>query len=78
MTPDRSFQQLVQQYLDGTATPDGMQRLNQQLRTVPEARQWFIELLNVDSALAAALIDEPTAPRNRSCAVSRPPAVRPS
>lgn len=59
MTPDRSFQQLVQQYLDGTATPDGMQRLNQQLRTVPEARQWFIELLNVDSALAAALIDEP-------------------
>jgi len=62
MTPDRSFQQLVQQYLDGTATPDGMQRLNQQLRTVPEARQWFIELLNVDSALAAALIDEPTGP----------------
>jgi len=59
MTPDRSFQQLVQQYLDGTATPDGMQRLNQQLRTVPEAREWFIELLNIDSALAAALIDEP-------------------
>ncbi|QDU38617.1 FecR protein [Maioricimonas rarisocia] len=61
MNTDRSLEQLVQKYLDGTATPDDMERLNERLRNDEAARQWFIELLNVDSAVAATLVDDPDA-----------------
>ncbi|MBI5759889.1 MAG: hypothetical protein HZA46_15330 [Planctomycetales bacterium] len=45
---------LCQRSLDGTLTAEEMARLNARLRTDAEARREFAELLNLDSALAAA------------------------
>lgn len=44
---------LLQRYIDGLATPDDVRQLNEQLREDDRARREFIEMLNVDSALAA-------------------------
>lgn len=44
---------LVQRYVDGTASAEDMRQLNALLRDNPRLRQEFIELLNLDSALAA-------------------------
>lgn len=44
---------LLQRYVDGTASVDDMRQLNSQLRDAPKTRREFIELLNLDSALAA-------------------------
>ena len=50
---NRSDSELVQRYVDGTASAEEMKQLNAQLRGNPERRREFIELLNLDSALAA-------------------------
>lgn len=51
MSNDRD-NELLQRYMDGTASAEDMKRLNSQLRSDPEARQEFMVLLNLDSALA--------------------------
>lgn len=51
MTNDRASK-LVQRYVDGTSAAKDMKQLNAQLRDNPEVRREFIELLNLDSALA--------------------------
>ncbi|MCC6512063.1 MAG: FecR domain-containing protein [Pirellulaceae bacterium] len=43
---------LANDYMEGTASASQLQHLNQWLRTSPEARQTFIELVHLDSALA--------------------------
>lgn len=53
MTRKREFEQLAQRYLDGQATATDIARLNERLRADAAARQWLIELLDLDSALAA-------------------------
>lgn len=57
MKQDREFERLVQRYIDGQATAPEIERLNERLLSDAEARQWFIEWLNLDSALAAAVVD---------------------
>ncbi len=57
MNRDRDFQSLVQRYMDGQATADEIDRLNEELRSKAQARLQFIELLNLDSALAAIAVD---------------------
>lgn len=49
--------QIAQRYVDGQATADDMRTLNEQLRRDAAFRQWFIEMLNLDSALGAAFAD---------------------
>ena len=44
---------LMQRYLDGQATAEEISVLNEELRRSPEARQRFLDLTNLDSALAA-------------------------
>lgn len=51
------FDRLVQRYLDGQVTPDEMETLNLHLSSNAAARQSLIEFLNLDSALAATLVD---------------------
>ncbi len=48
------FDTLMQRYVDGGIQSDEMERLNALLRIDAEARREFAEILNVDSALAAA------------------------
>jgi hypothetical protein len=48
------FNQLVQRYVDGSASPPDVDALNRRLREDAEFRQSFIEMLNLDSALGAA------------------------
>jgi len=45
--------ELLQRYVNGTASAEDMKQLNTQLRDNPGIRREFIELLNLDSALAA-------------------------
>ncbi len=56
MKPDREFQTLVERYVDGQATAEQVAALSERLRRDAAARQWFIELLNLDSALAAVAL----------------------
>ncbi|QDU75411.1 FecR protein [Bremerella volcania] len=51
MSNDQKFQQNVQDYLEGRATPEQFLQLNEQLRSDPAARRAFREMLNLDSAL---------------------------
>lgn len=51
MSKQHTFQQNVQDYLEGRATPDQVLQLNQCLRDDPEARRAFREMLNLDSFL---------------------------
>lgn len=55
MSDQPQLDQLVQDYLEGLATEAQVADLNRQLRTDPEARRRFRELLNLDSAIAAAV-----------------------
>jgi hypothetical protein len=52
MSKDR-LSQLLQRYVDGLATPEDVRELNDRLRQDPQARRELIEIMNVDSALAA-------------------------
>jgi hypothetical protein len=45
--------ELIQRYIDGIASAEDMNRLNRRLHDDPIARSSFMELLNLDSALAA-------------------------
>jgi len=60
MNADRDFELLVQRYIDGLASAEEIERLNERLGGDADARREFIELLNLDSALAVAAesIDE--------------------
>ncbi len=60
-------EELMQRYADGEATAEEIALLNQQLRNDAAARAQFIELMNLDSALAAHAADWPQ--------VSKPAAV---
>jgi hypothetical protein len=57
MKRDPEFQLLVQRFVDGQATATEVGRLNERLRRDAEARQWFIELLDLDSALTEVSLD---------------------
>lgn len=57
MNRDRTFQRLVQRYIEGQATARELELLSTRLRDDPEARLWFIEMMNLDSALAAIAVD---------------------
>lgn len=54
MNADRDFELLVQRYIDGLVSAEEIERLNERLRGDADARREFIELLNLDSALAIA------------------------
>lgn len=54
MQPRDTFSLLVQRYLDGTATADEVDQLDARLQSDPQARRDYVELLNLDSALAEA------------------------
>ena len=54
MNANAAFDALVQSYLDGTITPGEMARLNARLHADSAERRAFSEMLNLDSALAAA------------------------
>ncbi len=54
MNRSDDFAALVHRYLDGTATPADVARLDARLRDDPQARKDYAELLNLDSALAEA------------------------
>lgn len=51
------FHLLVQRYIEGLGTALEIEQLNSRLRDDPEARQWFIEMLNLDSTLTAIAAD---------------------
>ena len=57
MKRDHKFEVLVQRYVDAQITDSEVLQLNQRLRGDAEARQRFIELMNLDSALVAAAVD---------------------
>ena len=57
MNQEREFQALIQRYIDGQATAAEIEWLNGLLRCDAQARLRFIELLNLDSALAAVAVD---------------------
>lgn len=48
------LEKLIDSYVDGSISAEGMEELNELLRDDAEARREFAELLNLDSALAAA------------------------
>ncbi|MFG0334454.1 MAG: LamG-like jellyroll fold domain-containing protein [Maioricimonas sp. JB049] len=83
MKTDHSLEQLVQKYLDGLVSRVELKQLNGRLRSDEAARQWFLELLNVDSAIAASLVDVPDAgqvvsvPASGVAAASDSPEVSP-
>ena len=53
MKPDTALESLIQRYLDGVATAQDLGELNGHLRSDAAARSQFMEMLNLDSALAA-------------------------
>lgn len=53
MTIKPEFETLVNRYMDGLATAEEVQLLNERLRTNGKAHRSFAELLNLDSALGA-------------------------
>lgn len=55
MSDDPHFSLLVQQYMEGQATPQDVAWLNQRLRDDADARRQFRALLDLDSALAGAV-----------------------
>ncbi len=52
MNSNQEFE-LLQRYVDGRASKEDVQQLNARLRSDADARREFMELLNLDSALAA-------------------------
>lgn len=58
MMADDELEALLHRYIDGCITAEDMTRLNAWLRDDADARREFAELLNVDSALAAAFADD--------------------
>ncbi len=58
MNHNKEFEQLVQQYMDGRIAEADIELLNERLGCDPNARKWFNELLNLDSALAAVAAGE--------------------
>ena len=71
---------LVQCYMDGTITPEGMERLNTKLKADAKARREFAELLNLDSAIAATaagwMPEKPAVDTSNRRLLAFPPAVR--
>ena len=59
MNQDKNLEQLIQRYMDGCATADDIAQLNARLAEDAEARAWFIEWMNLDSALEASLVSLP-------------------
>lgn len=53
MSTEGDFETLVNRFMDGQATAEEVQRLNERLRTDAKARKTFAELLNLDSTLGA-------------------------
>lgn len=83
-TKHGELEQIVQRYIDGEATPAELGELNRQLREDAAFRQWFIELLNLDSALVAAFADGasdatmlsgPQAPLSSGVSIPPPPLI---
>lgn len=58
MKQNNEFKQLVQRYIDGHVTSSELELLNERLGHDPDARRWFNELLNLDSALAEIAVDQ--------------------
>jgi ferric-dicitrate binding protein FerR (iron transport regulator) len=64
MKLDSEFKLLVQNYVDGRITEPELEQLNERLVREPEARIYFNEVLNLDSALAEAAMGQmPESPR---------------
>ena len=61
MTNEIEFQHLVQDYLEGRANAEQIAELNDRLREDAEARRWFREIMNLDSALHHASKRQPVA-----------------
>lgn len=57
MTDNSKFDSWVQRYVDGQTTSEEVRQLTEQLRCSEQSRQRFIELMNLDSALHATLVD---------------------
>lgn len=55
MSNQPQLEQLIQEYLEGQASPDQVAELNDLLRTDADARRRFREMLNLDSAIAEAV-----------------------
>ncbi len=53
MKPDSQLIELVQRYVDGEASQADMDELDRHLRKSAETRSWFLEWMNLDSALGA-------------------------
>ncbi len=53
MKSDADLERLVERYLDGVATVRDLAQLNERLRATADARREFVDMLNLDSALAA-------------------------
>ncbi len=59
MTPT-PLHQLVQNYLEGLSSPEELAQLNERLRTDAAARREFLEIVNLDSALAEVTVAVPS------------------
>jgi hypothetical protein len=57
MSRQGEFDQIMLRYIDGEASAADVGELNRRLRDDAQFREWFIEMLNLDSALAAAFAD---------------------
>lgn len=72
--------ELLQKYVDGSLTAAELDRLNSRLRNDVQARSQFVELLNLDSALAALAESSEVALEGPLCASdaveARPPSNR--
>jgi hypothetical protein len=73
---NQGFETLVQRYMDGTIRGEELARLNAALLSDAEARRWFSELLNVDSALAAAAAGWEPRSETKPKVLAFPPASR--
>jgi len=72
---DDHFESLVQAYLDGQADAGVVALLNRRLRDDVEARQYFSEIANLDSALAELSAGWTTAKSSSSAAERAPESV---
>ena len=76
MSIEGDFEVLVNRYMDGQATAEEVQRLNERLRSDAEARNSFAELLNLDSTLGALLAEGRSTAIRARCASTRDGASR--
>lgn len=74
MNSNRDFQ-ILQRYGDGTASADELRDLNARLRTDPALRRQLMDLLNLDSALAAVSQDVDSALADSVCPAADPTAA---